>query len=154
MARRGKSRRAGSDAPLPPVRRETLLIPGFPLDMRQLPQFARRLLDLLGLRWMTPEIRLVDDREMAALNMEFLGIPGPTNVLAFPGEDDGTEGLVVLNMDALRRESFLYGQDPLEHLTRLLAHAFLHLAGLDHGPEMDAATDMAVSRVGALSRAV
>jgi probable rRNA maturation factor len=154
VARKGKSRRAGSEAALPPVRREAVLHPAFPLGMRQLPPFARRLLDLLGMSSPPPEIRLVDDREMAALNRKFLGIPGPTNVLGFPGEDDGTGGLVVLNMDAMLRESFLYGQDPLEHLTRLLAHAFLHLAGLDHGPEMDASTDMAVSKARALSGSV
>jgi len=45
------------------------------------------------------------------------------------------------------REAFLYGQDPVAHLTRLLAHGFLHLSGLDHGPLMEALTEAAVSAV-------
>gem|GEM_PF-157214 len=48
-------------------------------------------------------------------------------------------GEIALSVDSLARETRLYGQEPREHLVRLLAHAVLHLSGLDHGPEMDAA---------------
>ena len=37
----------------------------------------------------------------------------------------------------LHRATLLYGQDPEEHCLRLLAHGLGHLAGYDHGPEMD-----------------
>jgi probable rRNA maturation factor len=139
---------------LPRIRCETVLHPGFPLAPRELSLFTLRLLALLGLESLNPEIRLVEDREIARLNSEYLGISGPTNVLSFPLEDEDSSGLVVLSMDAVLRESFLYGQSPLEQLTRLLAHALLHLAGLDHGPAMDELTELAVEHCRALSAAV
>ncbi|MDO9632355.1 MAG: rRNA maturation RNAse YbeY, partial [Humidesulfovibrio sp.] len=39
------------------------------------------------------------------------------------------------------------GQDPARHLARLLAHGVLHLCGHDHGPDMEALTDLAVDAV-------
>ncbi|MGE4293193.1 MAG: rRNA maturation RNase YbeY [Desulfovibrio sp.] len=60
-------------------------------------------------------------------------------------EDDGPYlGEIALSVDTLARETRLYGQTPREHLVRLLAHATLHLAGLDHGPEMEAMTEAAL----------
>lgn len=52
-------------------------------------------------------------------------------------------GWLVLSLDTWRRECLLYGQEPVEHALRLLAHGLGHLAGYDHGPEMDAFTDAA-----------
>ena len=43
----------------------------------------------------------------------------------------------------MRREAFLSGQPPGLHMARLLAHGFLHLAGLDHGPLMESLTESA-----------
>ncbi|WP_035064928.1 rRNA maturation RNase YbeY [Nitratidesulfovibrio termitidis] len=62
------------------------------------------------------------------------------------GPDEGGPchlGWLVLSLDTWRRECQLYGQEPVEHALRLLAHGLGHLAGYDHGPEMDAFTDAA-----------
>lgn len=83
------------------------------------------------------DLYLLDDAGMAAANARHLGCPGPTNVLSFPGSG-GMAGILLLSPDTLARECLLYGQEPREHLLRLLAHGMGHLAGLDHGPEMDA----------------
>ena len=45
-------------------------------------------------------------------------------------------GSLALSMDTLERECFLYGQEPLKHCIRLLAHGLAHLLGHDHGPAM------------------
>lgn len=84
------------------------------------------------------EIKLVSDAEMTHLHTQFLGIPGPTNVLSFPAEspEDGL-GCLVVSVDTLTREADLYGQEINEHLVRLLSHGILHLIGIDHGPVMD-----------------
>lgn len=84
------------------------------------------------------EIKLVSDAEMAHLHTQFLGIPGPTNVLSFPAESpaDGL-GCLVVSVDTLTREADLYGQDIRDHLVRLLSHGIVHLMGIDHGPIMD-----------------
>ncbi|MBG3878715.1 rRNA maturation RNase YbeY [Desulfovibrio oxamicus] len=69
---------------------------------------------------------------------------------AGPGDDDEPDdspchlGWLVLSLDTWRRECLLYGQEPVEHALRLLAHGLGHLAGYDHGPEMDAFTDAAL----------
>lgn len=83
------------------------------------------------------DLYLLDDAGMAVANARHLGCRGPTNVLSFPGAA-GMAGTLLLSLDTLGRECLLYGQDPREHLLRLLAHGMGHLAGLDHGPEMDA----------------
>lgn len=120
--------------------RETVR-PDFPAGKSGLAAILESLLAALGLAGKGLVLTLTDDRGIARLNRRFLGLVGPTNVLAFPEEEGGGDptrlGEVVLSMDALFREARLYGQDPAEHLVRLLAHAVLHCAGLDHGPEMD-----------------
>jgi probable rRNA maturation factor len=91
------------------------------------------------------DLRLVEDGEMAELNSQFLGLAGPTNVLSFPDESAADHmGHVAICADAVLRESLLYGQDPYEHFLRLLAHGLLHLAGHEHGEEMEQATERAV----------
>lgn len=82
-------------------------------------------------------LHLVDDGCMARCNQRYMSCPGPTNVLSFPG-DGSLPGQMVLSLPAWERECLLYGQERQEHLLRLLAHGMGHLAGLDHGPEMDA----------------
>lgn len=124
------------------------LDPRFPLARRELLALVDTLLAVLGLTCCRLSLTLVDDAGVAALNAKFLRCPGPTNILSFPeGDPECPEelGALFLSVETLAREAFLYGQDPREHLARLLAHGILHLAGHDHGPEMDALTDLAVS---------
>lgn len=83
------------------------------------------------------ELYLVTDAAIARANVEHMMCTGPTNVLSFPG-GGGMAGTLLLSLDTLDRECLLYGQEPREHLLRLLAHGMGHLAGLDHGGEMDA----------------
>lgn len=47
-------------------------------------------------------------------------------------------GSLVLSIDTLLREAYLYGQDNAEHCIRLLAHGLAHIAGYDHSEEMEA----------------
>jgi probable rRNA maturation factor len=94
-------------------------------------------------------LTVVDDAAQAELNAEFLGCLGPTNILSFPEDDPARPrdlGALFLSAETLVREAFLYGQGPREHTARLLAHGILHLAGHDHGPEMDELTERAVAR--------
>ncbi|MES9995314.1 rRNA maturation RNase YbeY [Desulfovibrio aminophilus] len=117
--------------------------PRLPLSRHELEALLANLTGALGIDGEF-SLALVDDREMAVLNLRHLDCPGPTNVLAF--ESGGEDGLgeIVLSVPTCLREARLYGQEPARHLARLLAHALLHLAGFDHGPEMDALTEHAV----------
>ncbi|MFP4035858.1 MAG: rRNA maturation RNase YbeY [Desulfovermiculus sp.] len=90
------------------------------------------------------EVLVTTDQEIARLNKEFLGLPGPTNVLSFPEDQNpeaGLSGSLILSAHAVRRESDLYAQDPAEYCCRLIVHAVLHLAGLEHGPKMEIMTE-------------
>jgi probable rRNA maturation factor len=138
---------------------------GFPLCRHDIRIALHNMLSCLGLSGAHVEIILTDDGESAQLNREFLGCYGPTNILSFPAagpvaaprqepdsppacrkdsshaEDDTDLGVLALSTGAVHRESFLYGQPPHRHALRLLAHGLLHLAGYDHGPQMDDMTE-------------
>ena len=111
-----------------------------PLNRRELALVLRIMLRALaGIGTRAPgslELHLLDDAAMSAANLRFMDCTGPTNVLSFPGGEE-LPGILLLSLDTLARECLLYGQDPTEHLLRLLAHGMGHLAGLDHGPAMD-----------------
>ncbi len=93
------------------------------------------------------ELLLVRDGEMALYNAENMNCTGPTNILSFPAllQDfsaigiDGSESVssLILSVDAVNREAFLFHQAPQLHLLRLLAHGIGHIAGFDHCQEMD-----------------
>ncbi|MDQ7833440.1 MAG: rRNA maturation RNase YbeY [Desulfovibrionaceae bacterium] len=124
--------------------------PDMPVSRRGLETLLAMALDVLGLTGKTLSLRLVSDREMEALNRAYLGLPGPTNVLSFPlGDPDQPDylGDMAISLDTVAREAFLYGQEPRQHFIRMLCHGLLHLAGLDHGPEMFDLTDQAVAAV-------
>lgn len=117
------------------------------LTLNEFRELAEAILDVLGLEHAQLSLTIVDDAEMAVLHQRHLNRTGPTNILSFesnsPDADDYI-GEAVLSVDTLLRECDLYGQPVQEHLIRLLAHGFLHLAGLDHGLEMDTLTEQAI----------
>ncbi len=82
------------------------------------------------------ELHLVDDAVMAERNAQFMSCCGPTNILSFPGGED-MPGVLILSLDTFTRECILYGQQKIFHYLRLLSHGIGHIAGLDHGEEMD-----------------
>lgn len=89
-----------------------------------------------GLGQLLIELYLVDDGHIAALNRQFLGCVGPTNIITFPASR-GLAGSLFLSLDTFARECRLYGQKGAEHFLRLLAHGFGHLKGLEHGPRLE-----------------
>lgn len=130
--------------------------PDMPVSRRDLETLLAGALDVLGLTGKTLSLRVVTDQEMEALNRAYLGLPGPTNVLSFPLDDPGQPdclGDMAISADTVAREAFLYGQTPRRHFVRLLCHGILHLAGLDHGPEMFELTDKAVAAVAVVADA-
>lgn len=131
----------------PVVRMEARPAPPLPASAREYKELAAAVAGALGLERAGFELLLTDDARIARLNRTFLGLPGPTNVLSFPDEAGPGLGQVALSVDAVEREALLYGQDPVEHLVRLLAHGLLHLSGLDHGGEMYDLTEAAVGAV-------
>ncbi|MFN9624369.1 MAG: rRNA maturation RNase YbeY [Cyanobacteriota bacterium] len=101
-------------------------------------------------------LTLCDDAEISALNAEWRGQPGPTDVLAFavqdapiplprtPLEPDPQqagalpEGLplelgdIVISLDTARRQAETEGHSLSRELLVLASHGLLHLLGWDH----------------------
>lgn len=105
----------------------------------------------------TLTLLVVKDNDMIFYNQEQMRVYGPTNILSFPDDDGnavfgsskiyGTKqsaikkhrselGTLILSIDTLLREAYIYGQNPHTHAVRLLAHGLAHLLGYEHGAEM------------------
>lgn len=92
-------------------------------------------------------LTFVDVDEMAALNLEHMGKPGPTDVLAFP-MDIGPDGVppmstddpqlpvavgdIVICPEVARRQAPEHSGSLPAELTLLVIHGALHLLGHDH----------------------
>jgi len=92
-------------------------------------------------------ISLADDAVQQGLNRDWRGIDRPTNVLAFPAWEPGTEippgaplllGDVVLAFETVAREADEQGKPLSDHLSHLIVHGVLHLLGYDHATEAEA----------------
>lgn len=88
-------------------------------------------------------IRLVDEAESAALNQQYRGKTGPTNVLSFPA--DLPEALqlpllgdLVICRAVVEREAEEQDKVPQHHWAHMVIHGTLHLLGFDHINDEDA----------------
>ena len=92
-------------------------------------------------------LRLVGAGESQALNLRYRGRDAPTNVLAFPAElppglpleTEALLGDLVICVPLLYEEAAAQGKTPLAHFAHLVVHGTLHLAGLDHDSDAEAA---------------
>ncbi len=110
-------------------------------------QLARHVIESEGKPASTEvSITFVDDDEMAALNEEYRGIAGPTDVLSFECDNlddemaprDGVEdgvyelGDIVIAPDVAEAQCARYGNSLEAEIALLLVHGLLHLCGYDH----------------------
>jgi probable rRNA maturation factor len=86
---------------------------------------------------------LVDEAAMEQLHVQWMGEPGPTDVLSFPmdelrpGNDDaitpaGVLGDVVLCPQVAEVQAEGAGHSTMDELLLLTTHGILHLLGFDH----------------------
>ena len=116
----------------------------FPFFGPELKSLVQAMVHSFGWKCGDIEILVTSDMEIACMNQKYMDLPGPTNVLSFPLDMDHSNGLngsIVLSAHALRREADLYAQDPAEYCMRLIVHGLLHLAGKEHGLEMETMTE-------------
>ncbi|MEJ0058297.1 MAG: rRNA maturation RNase YbeY [Terricaulis sp.] len=85
---------------------------------------------------------LGDDAAIAALNQEWRGKAGATNVLSFPAAQpaQGFLGDIALAAETIAAEANSQGKSFPAHAAHLVVHGFLHLLGYDHetAPEAEA----------------
>jgi probable rRNA maturation factor len=103
-------------------------------------------------------VLLVDEKAMSDLHERFMGEDGPTDVLAFPLDEEDEVGPgwppgrladppdlptllgdVVICPAVARRQARRAGWSLDEEVSLLLVHGLLHLVGHDHADEDDAA---------------
>jgi len=82
-------------------------------------------------------IRVVDEAESTALNAQYRGKQGPTNVLSFgfdapPGVDVPLLGDLVICAPVVVREALEQGKPSQAHWAHMTIHGVLHLLGYDH----------------------
>ncbi len=86
-------------------------------------------------------IALVGDKTMSKLHLQFMNIPGPTDVLTFPLQEDArgaaVAGEVVVCVSEARRHCRNNGGKLREELLLYALHGLLHLSGFDDRTEPD-----------------
>lgn len=88
-------------------------------------------------------IRLVDNDESAALNLQYRGKQGPSNVLSFPFEAPADVclpllGDIVICAPLVVAEAAAQGKQQRAHWAHLVVHGVLHLRGYDHIDDSEA----------------
>jgi len=88
-------------------------------------------------------IRLVDEAAMEVLHVQWMDLPGPTDVMSFPMDElrparedkepaEGILGDIVLCPTVAARQATEAGHAAVEELLLLTTHGMLHLLGFDH----------------------
>lgn len=88
-------------------------------------------------------VRVIDEAAMEVLHVQWMDLPGPTDVMSFPmdelrpgrtGDDaiDGVLGDLVLCPTVAAKQAAEAGHTTEEELLLLSVHGLLHLLGFDH----------------------
>ena len=87
-------------------------------------------------------IRFISKLEIKELNFRFLNKDMPTNVLSFPPKesthDEELLGDIAICPEIISYEADDQNKDRQNHLTHIILHSLLHLAGYDHQEESSA----------------
>lgn len=95
-------------------------------------------------------VSLVDEPGMERLHLEWMDLPGATDVLSFPMDElrggtaeaptvEGTLGDLVLCPAVAAAQAGTAGHSLIDELCLLTTHGFLHLLGYDHHDDADRA---------------
>ena len=90
-------------------------------------------------------IRVVDEAEITALNRQYRGKDGATNVLSFPyeaiaGVETDLLGDIVICAPVVASESVAQAMPLDAHWAHIVIHGVLHLLGYDHHQDDEAHT--------------
>jgi probable rRNA maturation factor len=110
-------------------------------------------------------IVLGDDRLLHALNLQYLGVDAPTDVLSFPAEHiDPTPrvpylGDVLISIPRAQAQAEAGGHKLEDELRLLVVHGVLHLLGFDHledeeKQKMQTAQDRVLKELGVTKPAI
>ena len=89
---------------------------------------------------------LADEASIERLHVDWLDLPGPTDVLSFPMDElrpappgeqpqEGMLGDIVVCPQVAARQAYNAGHSTAEEVLLLVTHGILHLLGYDHAQE-------------------
>lgn len=111
----------------------------------ELASWAKKLLELNQLKQAELSIRIIDEKEMQALNFEYRKKHKATNVLSFPAHmPEGFAlpvpllGDIVICAPVIVAEAKAQGKTLEAHWVHMLLHGILHLLGFDHQTDKQA----------------
>lgn len=114
------------------------------VDLDELHECARYTMDALHVH---PQadlcLRVIDEAAMEILHVQWMELPGPTDVMSFPMDElrpgsaeetsrEGVLGDIVLCPTVAARQAVEAGHTTQEELLLLTVHGVLHLLGYDH----------------------
>ena len=82
-------------------------------------------------------LRLLNNKEMKKLNMQFRQKDKTTNVLSFPNDDISVKqtkniGDIAISLEYVKAEAKKEGKTFDDHIIHMLAHGVYHILGYDH----------------------
>jgi len=81
-------------------------------------------------------LSFISKKAIKELNSEFLKKDKPTNVLSFPSTglsfSDEILGDIAICPEIIKKEAAIQNKEEQDHLSHLIIHSLLHLAGYDH----------------------
>ena len=82
-------------------------------------------------------LRLLNDKQMKKLNMQFRQKDKTTNVLSFPNDDISVKqtkniGDIAISVEYVKAEAKKEGKTFDDHIIHMLAHGVYHILGYDH----------------------
>ena len=125
------------------IRNETTTV----VDEREFIELARFVFEAMHLHPATEmSIIFVDEEAMEKLHVQWLDLPGPTDVMSFPMDEltpgtpehpaaEGLLGDVVLCPSVAAKQAAESGHSAAEEMLLLTVHSILHLLGYDHMEE-------------------
>ena len=107
-----------------------------PLD-NKLNKIVSIILDQENLSDCVINLRLLNDKEMRKLNMQFRQKDKTTNVLSFPNDDISVKqtkniGDIAISVEYVKAEAKKEGKTFDDHIIHMLAHGVYHILGYDH----------------------
>ncbi|OKL47478.1 rRNA maturation RNase YbeY [Boudabousia liubingyangii] len=93
-------------------------------------------------------VSFVDPEPMEKLHLQWLDLPGPTDVMSFPMDElrpgtqtspvaEGTLGDIVICPQVAAEQALAAGHAQIEEMLLLEVHGILHLLGYDHAEPED-----------------
>ena len=107
-----------------------------PLD-NKLNKIVSTILDQEKMSDCVINLRLLNDKEMKKLNMQFRQKDKTTNVLSFPNDDISVKqtkniGDIAISLEYVKAEAKKEGKTFDDHIIHMLAHGVYHILGYDH----------------------